>query len=135
MSAPTTYTEASLAQYMADVLGPVGLALGLAAPDSYQEAVNETILQYGADTLSNAPDIRKVRALARVQAWQMVVSATAGDFDVKAADQTFSRSQVHAQALKNLEAARSDAFWCDPAYRVEREALNVQDPYRVTDED
>jgi hypothetical protein len=136
MPAPSVYTEAELAAYMHSVLGAVAAALGYTAPGSYQEAVNETLLAYGVDDIADATDIRKLRMLARVQAWQLAANDTAGDMDFKAGSTSFSRSQVHEQVLKNLSEAQVDALCFDPSYQVESGSLDwIHDPYQYRPED
>lgn len=145
MPTPTAYTEETLAAYMQDVLGEVASALGYDPGASYTEAVNEAVVQYGVDDISEVSGrdaVRLLRALARVQAWQKVINDTAGDYDFKTDKTTFNRSQVHKQALSNLSMARAEAQTLideqeqDTAYVVERSPARYKDdPYRYWDEE
>lgn len=139
MALPTVYTEDSLAQYMQNILGAVATALGYTAPGSYVEAINETLFDYGVAALSDIAgqeSIKKLRSLARVQAWQLVVRDTAGDYDFRTGESSFNRSQVHDQATKNLEAARTEAAEYSSTYQVGVETVeHLHDPYRYIPED
>lgn len=135
MAAPASYTEDTLAQYMESVLGPVAGALAYTAPDSYKEAVNEALLDYGADgiaSITGRENIRKLRVLARVQVWRQVVAAVSGDFDFSADEGDYSRSQVQEMALKALEIAEQEAMALGaiPGYVVGIDAVkHIHDPY------
>ena len=141
MTTPTSYTEATLAAYMHATLGDVASALGWAAGTaSYGEAVNETLIAYGAAdiaTVSGTEGIAKLRALARVESWRQVASYTAGAFDFSADGATYNRSQIHAQAVKALALAEADAMRYG-AYGYEVVIQNVRDmhdPYAYIDDD
>lgn len=109
MAAPTAYTEISLMNYMHECLNGVGDVLGFDPPHAYDEAVNEVLLVYGtADVtaVTGANNIRKLRAIARVEVWRKVLAATAGDYDFRREDGAqYSRSQIHAQAEKMFNQA------------------------------
>jgi hypothetical protein len=128
MAAPTAYTEKELAAYMHAELGPaaaaLGLEVGLSDAGDYAEAVNETILQYGVTAISQASDILKLRALARVQAWRTAAAQMAALFDFGAEGGSYQRSQMAASAEKNLARALIDALPYDENYRVRPEAWN-----------
>lgn len=140
MAAPTSYTELALAMYMHATLREVGEALGWQpSAGDYDEAVNETLLTYGASdiaAISGQANIRRLRTLARVQAWQQVVNATAGDYAFSADGASYHREQVHAQALSNLRQAQTEALAYDPDYRVGVDRIeHKHDPYTYLPED
>jgi len=143
MAAPTSYTETTLADFMKAAIGDLATTLGwTATPTNYQEPVNETLLAYGVTditTISGTANIRKLRAIARVQVWRQVVAAVAGDFDFEADDGKFSRSQVQEMARQALALAESDAAAVGglEGYEVGIDTVvHVHDPYRyVEDED
>lgn len=116
MAAPTSYTEDQLAKYMHDVLGDDELAAALdwrVEHDDYEEAVNESLLVYGVDSIDDITgraNIRKLRAIARAEVWRLVMSKTAGDYDVKLDSDSYSRSQLHKHAKAMYEHANSEAI-------------------------
>lgn len=134
MAAPTTYTELTFKQYLHTALGAVAEVLGWTVADgAYNEIVNETLLAYGVDSIasvSGRDNIRKLRALGRVELWRAVVSETATDFDYKADGGDYKRSQAHQQAKAALEAAQDEAALYDDRYRVVVDQVrHVHDPY------
>lgn len=133
MSAPTTYTETTLADYLHLVLGATAGVLGWSvAGGNYAEPVNETLLAYfaGPGAVTNATDIRKLRALARREAWRAVVQATAGEHDFETGMSRFSRSQIHKQALASLAVAEAEAAPYDDALAVTFSPVrSAHDPY------
>lgn len=141
MSAPTSYTEATLATYMHSVLGDVATTMGWSAGTaSYGEAVNETLLAYGVDSISSISGrdgIAKLRALARVEAWRQVISNTAGGYDFSADGASYSRSQMHEQALASMRVAEADAMqYGGYGYEAIFQNLeHVQDPYAYIEDD
>lgn len=112
MAAPTVYTEASLAEFMhIGVLKAVATVLGWSVgAGSYAEAVNEAVLSYFAGTgdIAAATDIRRLRAVARCEAWRAVVEETVSDFDYTADKATYKRSQINDQARRALERAERE---------------------------
>ena len=110
MPAPVTYSETTLVDFLHLTLGDTAAVLGWATTDyRFYEIVYEVLLAYGVATIGEATDIRKLRALARVEVWRAVVQATAGEHDYETATASFSRSQIHKQAVANLEAAEQEA--------------------------
>lgn len=145
MTIPSSYTEKSLAEYMhsAGVLGHVatvlGLAVGVSDAGSYAEAVNETLLVYGEDDITDitgSDNLRKLRGLARVQAWKMVVGNFAALYKFSADGGTYDRNQLFEQARKALEIAEADAIQWLPEYAVLTGKLDpIHDPYRYLPDD
>lgn len=141
MSAPASYTEATLAAYMHSALGDTATALGWAAGTaSYGEAINETLLAYGAGdiaTVTGNDNIARLRALARAEAWRQVAAYTAGNFDFSADGASYNRSQMHAQAKAAVQMAEADAMRYG-AYGYDVVIQNVQDvhdPYAYIEDD
>ena len=122
MTAPTAYTEKSLAEYMCAQLGDLStilaLTVGTADAGSLNEALNTTLLAYGVSDISAALDIAKLRALARVQAWQLAVDRLTALYDFSVDGGSYQRAQMVTQARFNLAAARLDALIYDPGYTV-----------------
>lgn len=136
MAAPTSYSETTLADYMHTLLGPVATALDYTSPASYVEAVNEALLDYGTDdisTVSGRDNIRKLRALAMVQAWRLVVQQLSTDYDFSAGGATYNRSQMQKQAAEALARAEQTAITlgATPGYVVGIDTIShIHDPYR-----
>lgn len=143
MAIPASYTEKSLAEFMHVSLGKTAKALAINfAPDGpgdYAEAVNDALLAYGTQdiaSISGVAAIMKIRALARVYAWQYVVSNFAALVDFSADGGQYSRSQMFKQAKESLELAQTQALAYDPAYQVNVVAIDhTQDPYQYRPED
>lgn len=135
MAIPTSYTETTLAEYMLAVLGVVGQTLGLSS-SSFGEAVTDTLLAYGTDDISQATDMKKLRALAKAAAWKKACDDLVGFYRFSADGGTFDRNQMREMAEKALTLAQADAAAYDPNYVVGIvRAASVNDPYRYTPED
>jgi hypothetical protein len=139
MPVPTSYTEEELAQYMHAALGKVAEALGLTAPDSYEEAINDALLAYGQTDIaqiSGTAGVRKLRALARVAAWRFVIANFAALYDFSADNASYSRSQLLANAEKALKVAEDAAVAYSDAYAGKIvKVRHVNDPYVVQSEE
>lgn len=108
MSVPSSYTEETLASFQLVSLSDVaGILDWTADTPEIQEAVTETLLAYGVEDIASATDIRKLRALARVQAWQAAADALASRYDFEADGGRYDREKLHAHALAQLAAARA----------------------------
>lgn len=131
MPLPVTYTETTLAEYMHSALGDTAVALGWTAPDSYDEAVNETMLAYGTTDLSQvagSANLRRLRAYARVEAWRQAMQYTAADFAFSADGASYSRDQIHEHAKAQLALAEADLLRM--GFRIATDRLRyVHDPY------
>ena len=141
MTVPSSYTEATLKAYMHKTLGKVAQLLEFSVDfGSYDEAVNQALLDYGTDditTISGADNIIKIRALAKVQAWQLAFDNAAALMGFTADGGTYNRNQIHAMIEKNLEAANTAALRYSTHYQItRRKADAIHDPYqiRTTDE-
>jgi hypothetical protein len=142
MPVPNSYTEKTLGQYMQTMLGKVARVLELnAGPNDagdFVEAVNDALLVYGTEdisTISGIANLMKLRALARVAAWQYVMNNFAALYDFKADDSSYNRSQLFKQAKESLALAQQAALNYDPAYQVQVVAVDqTHDPYRYRPE-
>lgn len=108
MTLPTIYDDTTLAAFMLGVLGDVGSVLGMTT-GSFPEAINDVLLVYGVADLTDADDIAKVRALARVEAWKLALVNAASRYDVSDGTQSLKRSQLLAQIKTALGQAQEDA--------------------------
>lgn len=136
MPAPTAYSESVFADYLTTVLGNFADVLGW-SPGSpqVQEALADTLLEYGETTIGNIVGIRhirRVRALGRRAIWRAVVQATAADYTATDNNQTLEREQLQKQSLKALELAEYECREWDPQYAVTIVGVNrPHDPYAV----
>lgn len=139
MAFPTSYTEITLGQFMYKTLGDVATVLGISEPtedaNSLEEAVYETLINYGTDdisTISGLQNIKKLRVLAKEAAWQFAVDNLAAQYKFSADGASFELQQIYEQAKKNLESARIDAFAYDPTYRATIGKVRFErDPYQT----
>lgn len=138
MGVPAQYSEAMLAEYQVSALGELASVLGWdAGTAQVQEAVTDTLLDYGASditSISGTDNIRKLRALSRLSIWRAVAGATAGFYSfTDVASQKFDRDKVHKQALAMLEVAQNEAraLGADPTYSVSVWSVQRTDPYIV----
>lgn len=141
MAIPTTYTEKALAEFMHTTLGKVAKALDLHVmpdgPGDYAEAVNDALLDYGAQdiaTITGMDNIQKLRALAKVCAWRHVVNNFAALYNFSADGGSYSRSQLFDQAKAALKIAESQAlpYATNNVIRI-RKVDHIHDPYTVRD--
>ena len=127
--------EADLGQFMLDELGPLASDLGWTAPSDVTAAIDDALYAYfdGDGDIADATDQRKLRALARVEAWRAAVSATAADFDSSTDGQSMALAQRHAQALGRLADARARAAQYRADYGVTVTAVTwANDPYQCS---
>lgn len=143
MPIPTAYTEKTLAEYMHTQLGKVAAALSL-HPDSdgagdYEEAVNDAILAYGAENLTGitgVENIRKIRALAMVAVWQVVVNNFAAYYDHSSDGASYNRDQLFKHAKESLDLAKATAAQYDTQYFATITSIDRrQDPYAYRPEE
>lgn len=132
MALPTSYTDATLKSYMLASLGAIGSTLGLTVA-SFDEAVNDILLAYGAATVALATDITKLRALARVAAIRQARTVAATWYDFSADGASFSRSQVLAALDGMLAMAEADAMPYSASYAIGVGSMSYpDDPYPLT---
>src|SRR5512138_337717 len=117
MPIPASYTEKTLAEYMHAMLGKTAKALDLHfGPNDagdYVEAVNDALLAYGTEdigAISGIRNIKKLRSLALVCAWQYVMNNFTALYDFSADGAKYDRSQMVANARKSLELAEAAAL-------------------------
>jgi hypothetical protein len=81
--------------------------------------------------IAQALDIAKLRCLARLAAWEKVVSDTAGDHDFSADGASFSRSQINEMARQQVAAKTTDAAQYLEGFQAVRQRVRpVHDPYQ-----
>lgn len=136
MAIPASYTESTLRDYMLSVTVNVAGALGWTATN-FTEAVNDALVAYGVPTIVQATDVAKLRVLAKVEAWRIVVDGAAADIEFTADGANFKRNQMHQQAVAALERAQSEAvakgYAADSAPAILLGSMSHTDPY-LTDE-
>lgn len=108
MPVPAAYDEPQLAGYMMAVLGATADALDWDASD-LDEAVLDSLILYGVSDITNATDIDKLRACARLALWRAVEAATAGNIDFAEDAQRFNDAQIHDHAVAQVKKARVEA--------------------------
>lgn len=107
MPLPTSYDESTLAEYMrTGVLRSTGLVLGLVATD-YQEAVNEVASALGT-TIAGAPNVARLRILARREAWRLAMQQASGDYAYTEDGAQSSRQQIFDHAKEMFAQAERD---------------------------
>jgi hypothetical protein len=107
MPLPTSYSESTLAEYMrTGVLRSTGLVLGLVAAD-YQEAVNEVAAALGT-TIEAAPDVSRMRILARREAWRLAMQQSGGDYAYSEDGISNNRQQIFDHAKEMFSQAERD---------------------------
>lgn len=140
MTIPTAYTATALAEYQHQQLGPVADALQWTVADgNYDEAVIDALLLYGVDTLTDATDIKKLRALAAVAVWRAAKKAAAGLINFSSFGDRYELGTIQArikEALGDAEA-ESSAYLTSSYGVIVTPVSNVDDPYawKQSDED
>lgn len=116
MALPDSYTDDTFRDYLHAQLNLGGFAddLGWSVADGqYTEILNDALALYGATdvtTISGVSALRALRIAGRLALWEAVAGATAHYRDSRTVDGAQSAlSQVHAQAVAQLERARTDA--------------------------
>ncbi len=110
MGVPTAYTEEGFLELLLRFLSDIGVFLGwtVETPE-IGEALTETLLSYGKSDIAEATDIRKVRALGRLEAWRAASEALASRYDHESEGEKDALSKLHAQALAQLKEAKLGA--------------------------
>jgi hypothetical protein len=101
MALPTSYSEASLADYMEHgILRATGAVLGLVGAAHYAEAVNDVAAALGT-TIADATDMPRLRILARREAWRLAMQQAGGDYAYTEDGAQSSRQQIfeHCKAM------------------------------------
>lgn len=130
MALPSSYTENTLRDYMLSVTATVAGALGWTAVN-FTEAVTDALVGYGVTDIAQATDMAKLRSLAKVEAWRAVADATVADYNFSADGGSYSRQQVHQQAVAALQRAEAEAVARGYAYApaIVLGSLQHSDPY------
>ena len=113
MPYPSSYTEATLKDYMHTVLADVATVLGWGTATHYGEAVNEAVAAYGVSdvtTIAGTENLYKLRALARREVWRAACGALAAKFDFSADGHSVKRSDLYNHAKEELARAEADAM-------------------------
>ena len=136
MALPSSYTESALRDYMLASVGTVGSMLSLTA-SSFTEAVNDALVAYGVTDIALATNIAKLRGIAKVEAWRLIVTTTVGEYNFSADGGTYSREQLHKHAVDALARAEADAvsrgYMDSGAPLISVGSMKHTDPY-LTDE-
>jgi hypothetical protein len=114
--------------YIIVVLGGVGTTLSLTTTSA---SVINAAAQVSLDCDDDLTDERKWKAIARVQAWQIVLTEIALDYDFKDDKASYNRSQMYKMASDRLLDARREALAYLPEYQVGLTPVTYNDdPYR-----
>jgi len=135
---PTAYTLTELKTFIHTTLGVMATHLGWTVnAGSYDDAVITALFRYGADSAADATDIRKLRAIAAVEAWRRVVGTLTIDFDFSADGGDFKRSQMlnHAMAALGLAEDEAAPYDQDTNIMVVTKMDHKHDPYSYHDEE
>lgn len=109
MALPSSYSDSTLAAYMEAVLSSTAGVLGLTADaGDFAEAVNDVTVALGVDAIADATDIPRIRAEARVAAWQLATDTAAGDYNYSNPNGSDQRAQVFDHCVKQLERAKAE---------------------------
>lgn len=138
MPVPTAYTEDELKVYLATaVLGSTADMLGWSvAGGDFDEIVADTLIAYGVPAIASATDVAKLRALARLKAWEAVVRETVLEINYTADGATFNREAIHQHAQAMVSQARVDAFVYGDGYQVDVYGVGREgDPYNAIEWD
>ena len=111
MPAITSYSEPQLAAFVLGngCLGATAAALSWVGQSDIQDAIDLALTAYGVATINLATDAAKLRAAVTVEAWRLVVNATAGYYRVSLDGQSMDRQMVHAHAVAMLAMAEQVA--------------------------
>jgi hypothetical protein len=129
MPVPTSYTEDTLKTFMITALSKAATAIGLTVSDM-GEAVIQTLVEYGVTDITDATNIAKLRALAKINAWRTALASVSADYNFADAGARYDRSQVSMMIREYLKGALLEALPYDPNYLIEVDRVDqVQDPY------
>jgi hypothetical protein len=142
MAIATSYTEAETKQFMETVLGDTAMKLGWSVGgDDFDEPTNEVLYVLDlADfsTITTQALVKKVRAVARVEAWRAAMYYTVHEASFSAGapgtGQT-SRADVHRHAKAMFEMAKAEMMESYPTLvpqedrEVTRTAIEYDEDY------
>ena len=101
---------------------------------SFDFIVEESLSTYGVSTESEATNLQKLYAIAKVKLWEAVLREFSFDFDYSDLSTSVRRSQVFENIQKQLNQAISSAYQYLPQYkiRIGKYNLDKNDPYSNT---
>lgn len=121
--------ELDLRIYMLEVLSGTGGALGLTEA-SFLEAVKHVLLDYGAETVDQMTDLRKILVISRMQAWAVALAHVSADYNFADAGSRYDRGQMFDHIGKQYSMAMIDAANYLSDYEVKVTPVDqVEDPY------
>lgn len=109
MPAPTSYTEATLRQYMVDELSTTGVALGLTVGSAaIVKAANDVERLLGV-AIADATDMALLEAAAVWKAWLAAEAASTNDKEIKAGTAGLKLQERFENIQSRL--ARAETAW------------------------
>lgn len=129
---PSRYTDQEFIQFLRTDIGPMEEELGWTEDSpQYTEAINDTLLALGKDSLSQlvASDIPAVRAVGRLSIWRSVVRNLSNRPTIEAEGVVLNSRQLYEMAERTVASL---------AYEVQQELgcgvaivepVVFQDPY------
>lgn len=115
MPIPSSYTGPALIRFMRDdVLRVTGRQLGLTNDSDYQDAVIEVTLALGVQTIDDATDMRRLRAVARREAWRTAMQQSAGEHHAEADGKAHDRQQMYDHCRAMFNQASQDVIALGP---------------------
>ena len=141
MAIPASYTEATLKAFLHAEAGDIASVLGWTVDGgSYDEAVNDALVGYGADdvtTITGRDNIAKLRAFARVAVWGWAVKQLSARVNHSADGRSVSRGDYQTMAAKAYQMAIVDALPYRDSYKITATRVyDRHDPYEpIADED
>ena len=120
---------------MDTVTAPASTVLGLSVT-FWDDPIAQTLLEYGAATIADATNERKLKALARYQAWKAISGYVSFDYDYSEGGASYKRSQMQDQATRRMAEAFCDCMQYLPSYQVSLQPVDyTQEPYTWHSED
>lgn len=108
MPAPSYTSEPQFAEYLILAIGPA-VTNDLAIEVSWLEVVvQDALLDYGVQDIAEATDLKKLRLMGKVRAWEWVAGQYAAQYRMATQRQTLDRHQKWDHAKKMLESAQAE---------------------------
>lgn len=118
----------TLKTYLTERYTNIGNQLGWSSSD-FDLIVSDTLEVLDITSEAETSAI-KLHAVSVYLLWKKALETVSLDFDFSADGSSYKRSDLHAQVLKNLAMAESDAMVYLPNYQIEIGTLtNTEDPY------
>lgn len=137
MPAPSSYTDASLAQFMVTELGGVaGVLSWTVGSDAVAEAASDTAVILGL-AVEDATNMATLRAVVRLSIWRAAEAALSSAFDFSVDNESVKRSQMwdHAKAMVARYEGQCAALGVDVAAGggvvTIHQVVRSEDPYGV----